>query len=308
MWDPQQLAEIAVLTDELQARGDLLGEWLALRTRMEGSSQAQRSASETEALVRRSRELRAGLGERLRLSEDPRFASVELLRTRGLISDLSMGEAQPGSLAALLRRPDAAFVMMVRLRGEAASLRACVDLLGGRAAGERGRALRELSLEVVDATGEFDEEASAALQLELARHTPELLHANPGLYWLEVDGTVSPLPVDMDVADVDEPAWGPEQRTRLGRGLSSTDAQLRRRALDQLRQHGRHAGQLQRPLLSLAEGDESAPVRAAALAVIAQLERETARAMFAILGDSARRRDDPMLRGWLAQLGRGGRR
>ena len=130
MWDPEQLAEIPVIVDRLQAAGDPLGEWLAIRLRLEARDEVSPlSGAERRELRRRARALRDELGPRLILADDPRLGRPHAIRERGLLVDVSFAAASPDRLAELFARPDAGFVLRLRLRGDASGLLGCLELL-----------------------------------------------------------------------------------------------------------------------------------------------------------------------------------
>lgn len=84
---------------------------------------------ERQALRKRGRCLREELGPRLVLAEDPRLGGPYAMRVLGLLADVGFDKVTPDRLAALLVRPDAPFLLRLRLRGDAADLRNCVELL-----------------------------------------------------------------------------------------------------------------------------------------------------------------------------------
>jgi hypothetical protein len=298
VWDPEQLAEIPVIVDRLLAAGDPLGEWLAIRMRLDGGRAQQ---PERRSLRQRARVLREQLGPRLILADDPSLGQPHAVRELGLLVDVSFDRATPGRLAELLARPDASFLLRLQLRGAVEVLRACIELLlehdsAGACPRTGVRAsLRQLSLEVVDDAGEPDVESSAALLQALDES--EIAERMPSLFAVEVDRRALALP--FDVAVLDEPgAWSSWRRAALGRALASPDASTRSRALLQLREHGEDAGSLRAKLLAIIEHDPHPQVRAEALGVVTRLGAQ-APVMLALLTDIARERDDPELREWL---------
>jgi hypothetical protein len=207
VWDPEQLAEIPVIVDRLLAAGDPLGEWLAIRMRLDGGRAQQ---PERRSLRQRARVLREQLGPRLILADDPSLGQPHAVRELGLLADVSFDRATPGRLAELLARPDASFLLRLQLRGAVEVLRACIELLlehdsAGACPRTGVRAsLRQLSLEVVDDAGEPDVESSAALLQALDES--EIAERMPSLFAVEVDRRALALP--FDVAVLDEPgAW-----------------------------------------------------------------------------------------------------
>jgi hypothetical protein len=300
MWDPEQLAEIPVIADRLQAAGDPLGEWLAIRLRLEGGPVPR---PERRLLRRRARELREELGPRLVLADNPGLGRPHAVRELGLLADLSFTEATPGRLAELCARPDAPFILRLQLRGELDALGGCLELLldreaRGRGPGHTRTSLRQLGFEVVDGAGEPNSEDRAALQARLRTDAAEIGERLPGLFELRVGGQAVPLPYVREELER-ESAWTAARRATLGRALASPEPEERRRALLRLREHGEHAGQLRALLLAIIEDDDDPRVRAAAFAVVPKLGR-LAPAVIAILGDMARERDDPQLREWLS--------
>jgi hypothetical protein len=298
VWDPEQLAEIPVIVDRLLAAGDPLGEWLAIRMRLDGGRAQQ---PERRSLRQRARVLREQLGPRLILADDPSLGQPHAVRELGLLVDVSFDRATPGRLAELLARPDASFLLRLQLRGAVEVLRACIELLlehdsAGACPRTGVRAsLRQLSLEVVDDAGEPDVESSAALLQALDES--EIAERMPSLFAVEVDRRALALP--FDVAVLDEPgARSSWRRAALGRALASPDARTRSRALVQLREHGEDAGSLRAKLLAIIEHDPHPQVRAEALGVVTRLGAQ-APVMLALLTDIARERDDPELREWL---------
>ncbi|PRQ05852.1 hypothetical protein ENSA5_01720 [Enhygromyxa salina] len=298
MWDPDQLAEIPVIADRLQAEGDLLGEWLAIRMRLDRGGVAR---PERKTLRRRARALRDRLGPRVILAQDSRLGRPYVVRDHGQIADLSVGQATPERLGLLLDRPDAAFVLRLRLRGEIEALRGCVELLLAPGSSP-GRSLRELGLELVDAGDEPDLGAGRALGAELRERAQGLGEGLPSLFGLDIDGVSLALPFDRVAVGSDQP-WTARRRTALGRALASPEPADRLGALERLLDHGEDAGQLRAPLLAIIERDPEPRVRAAAFAVVPRLG-EVAEAIMALSADAARERDDPQLRDWL-KLARG---
>lgn len=294
MWDPEQLAEIPVIADRLLAAGDPLGEWLAIRMRLDGGRASQ---PERRSLRQRARALREQLGPRLILADDPKLGRPHAIRELGLLADVSFDRATLGRLAELLARPDAPFLLRLQLRGDIDALQGCLELLLERELPSPGTraSLRQLLLEVVDSSGEPDTESSAALWRSLGE-SAIAVHM-PSLFAVEVNRRVLALPFDMAV--LDEPgAWSSWRRAALGRALASPNASIRKRALLQLREHGEQAGTLRAKLLAIIEHDPQPEVRAAALGVVTRLGA-LAPAMLALLSDVARERDDPQLREWL---------
>lgn len=290
MWDPEQLEAIAVCIDGLQAAGDPLGEWLAIRERIETGDLAQ---AERKILRQRARQLRTSLGSRLVLAQDPALAQPHVVRERGWISELGLDAAAPAVLERILARPDASFVLGLRLRGPAAPLEACLELL--RASPVR-LSLRRL---VLDRGPEGRE--PFALAQRIAARADALGRELSALFELEVEGQLVGLrPAPVGLAD---PAWSAARRTALGRTLASPDPLRRREALHQLRAHGAEVAQLRTLLLRLIEHDPERRVRAAAFALVPQLGAMS-EAMFAVLLDSARRRKDALLLDWLTRIGR----
>jgi hypothetical protein len=288
VWDPEQLAEIPVITDRLLAAGDPLGEWLAIRMRLEGGRAEQ---AERRLLRQRARALREQLGPRLILADDPKLGRPHAVRELGLLADVSFDRATSGRLAELLARPDAPFLLRLQLRGDVDALQGCMDLLL-----ERTReSLRQLMLEVIDSAGEPDSDAGVGLLEEIGDSV--IAVQMPSLFAVEVNRRSVALPFDMTV--LDEPGgWSSLRRAALGRALASPNASIRKRALLRLREHGEDAGSLRAKLLAIIEHDPEPEVRAAALGVVTRLGALVP-AMLALLGDVARERDDPQLREWL---------
>ncbi len=284
MWDPDELAEIPVIVDRLQASGDPLGEWLAIRVRLEARDEVP--AVERRALRRRARALREQLGARLILADDPRLGRPHAIRELGLLVDVSLAEAGRERLAELLDRPDAALILRLRLRGDPVALRGCVELL---LEPRRATSLRELALERVGDEGGPD------LHAELQARAAELGEALPGLFALHVDARAVALPFAPARAE----PWSRERRTTLGRALAHPNPGLRRAALELLREHGSDANQLRSALLSIIVDDPDPQVRKAAFAVVPRLG-PGAPALLALAVDAAADRDDPLLREWLA--------
>lgn len=288
VWDPEQLAEIPVIADRLLAAGDPLGEWLAIRVRLDGGRAEQ---PERRLLRQRARVLREQLGSRLILADDPKLGRPHAVRELGLIADVSFERATPGRLAELLVRPDAPFLLRLQLRGDIDALQGCMELLL-----ERERvSLRQLLLEVVDGTGEADAESGELLLRALGDSA--IAVCMPSLFSVEVNRRS--LALEFDMTQLDGPGtWNPRRRAALGRALASLDPSIRKRALLQLREHGVAAGSLRAKLLAIIEHDPQPEVRAAALGVVTRLGA-LAPAMLALLNDVARERDDPQLREWL---------
>jgi hypothetical protein len=294
VWDPEQLAEIPVIADRLLAAGDPLGEWLAIRMRLDGGRAQQ---PERRSLRQRARVLREQLGPRLILADDPKLGRPHAVRELGLLADVSFERATPGRLAELLARPDAPFLLRLHLRGDIDALQGCIELLLERELPSTGTraSLRQLLLEVVDDGGELDAELGAVLLQELGDSA--IAGRMPSLFAVEVNRRALTLPFDMTV--LDEPgAWSSWRRAALGRALASPNASIRKHALVQLREHGENAGSLRAKLLAIIEHDPQSDVRAAALGVVTRLGA-LAPAMLALLTDIARERDDPELREWL---------
>ncbi|KIG17594.1 hypothetical protein DB30_03075 [Enhygromyxa salina] len=292
MWDVDQLAEIPVIADRLQAQGDPLGEWLAVRVRVDAGGLAR---PERQILRSRARALRGRLGSRLVLADDPALGRPHVVRERGLIADIQLARATPDRLAALLGRPDAPFVLRLQLRGDANRLRACVALLLGDDASRLGRtpiSLRQLELEPEpEGTGE-------QLFTELSERRDALGTRLISLFTLGVDARVIPLPFASAALDRGEQPWTPTRRADLGRALASAEPNDRRRALERLHEHGRDAGQLGAALLRIIEHEGEPSVRAAAFEVVAGLG-SLAHPIIAVAADFARGREDPQLQAWL---------
>lgn len=294
MWDPEQLAEIPVIADRLLAAGDPLGEWLAIRMRLDGG---RAEPPERRLLRQRARALREQLGPRLILADDPKLGRPHAVRELGLLADVSFDRATPERLAELLARPDAPFLLRLHLRGDLDALQGCVELLLGQEPPVTGTraSLRQLVLELVDSAGEPDADASSVLLEELG--DADITEHLPSLFAVEVNRRALTLPFDMTVLDEPGP-WSPARRAALGRALASPNTSIRKRALLQLREHGEDAGSLRAKLLAIIEHDPQPEVRAAALGVVTRLGALVP-AMLALLTDVARERDDPQLREWL---------
>jgi hypothetical protein len=294
VWDAEQLAEIPVIADRLLAAGDPLGEWLAIRMRLDGG---HAEPPERRLLRQRARALREQLGSRLILADDPKLGRPHAVRELGLLADVSFDRATPARLAELLARPDAPFLLRLQLRGDIGALQGCIELLLELepARGGTRASMRHLVLEVVDGTGEPDAESGGASLEELGES--ELAVRMPSLFAVEVNRRSLSLPFDIAALE-EHGAWGSSRRTALGRALSSPNASIRSRALVQLREHGEDAGALRAKLLALIEHDPQPEVRAAALGVVTRLGA-LAPVMLALLTDVARERDDPQLREWL---------
>jgi hypothetical protein len=294
MWDPEQLAEIPVIADRLLAAGDPLGEWLAIRMRLDPGMADQ---PERRLLRQRARVLRDQLGPRLILADDPRLGRPHAIRELGLLADVSFERVTADRLAELLTRPDAPFLLRLQLRGEVDALRDCVELLqegAGTARGTRA-SLRQLVLSVIDAHGEPDAASSSDLLDELG--VSQIGERMPSLFTIEVDRRSLALPFDMAVLDGPSP-WSSRRRAALGRALSSPVANVRQAALLRLREHGEDAGALRVKLLAIIESDPHPEVRAAALGVVMRLGALVP-TMLALLTDIAHEKDDPQLREWL---------
>lgn len=294
VWDPEQLAEIPVLVDRLQATGDPLGEWLAIRVRLDAPGEI--ASVERRALRRRARALREQLGPRLILADNPRLGRPHAIRELGLLVDVSFAEASTERLAELFVRPDAPLLLRLRLRGDAATLGGCVELLReppSRAGAAIQASLRELALEL-------DAERRTEPRADLVARAAQLGERLPSLFSLSVDARVLSLGFVEDALDKPEP-WSPSRRTTLGRALASPSAAHRRKALERLREHGAVANQLRSALLRIIETDPEPRVRLAAFAVVARLGSGAA-AMLALLVDAARERDDPELHDWLTRM------
>jgi hypothetical protein len=296
VWDPEQLAEIPVIADRLLAAGDPLGEWLAIRMRLDAGMAEQ---PERRLLRQRVRALREQLGPRLTLADDPKLGRPHAIRELGLLADVSFERVTPGRLAELLARPDAPFLLRLELRGEVDALRDCVELLQARepepTAGGTRASLRQLVLEVIDAQGEPDVASGVDLLQELG--ASEIGDRMPSLFAVEVDRHSLELPFDMAVLDGPGP-WSSRRRAALGRALASSAASVRQRSLLRLREHGEDAGALRVKLLALIESDPQPEVRAAALSVVTRLGALVP-TMLALLTDIAHEKDDPQLREWL---------
>jgi hypothetical protein len=296
VWDPEQLAEIPVIADRLLAAGDPLGEWLAIRMRLD-SGMADRP--ERRLLRQGARALREQLGPRLILADDPELGRPHAIRELGLLADVMFEQATPTRLAALLARPDAPFLLRLQLRGDLDALRDCLLLLldhdrTGAARGTRA-SLRQLLLEPIDERAEPDPVSSEVLFLELDES--RIGERLPSLFTLQVNGRALGLPFDLEVLDESGP-WSSPRRTALGRALGSSITSVRQRALLQLREHGEDAASLRVKLLAIIEHDPQPEVRAAALSVVTRLGALVP-VMLALLTDVARERDDPQLREWL---------
>lgn len=286
-----------MIADRLLAAGDPLGEWLAIRMQLDGQPPPP---PERRLLRQRARVLRELLGPRLILADDPRLGRVHAVRELGLLADVSFERATPARLAQVLARPDAPFLLRLALRGEADELLGCVELLlererSGAARGTRA-SLRQLTLEVIDVSGEPDARSSDRV-VETLSNSDEIVARLPSLFALDVDRRSPALPFDVTELDQTGP-WSPRRRAALGRALTSPDALVRKRALVRLREHGEQASSLRAKLLAIIEHDPQSEVRAAALRVVTRLG-SLAPVMLALLTDVARERDDSQLREWL---------
>ncbi len=294
MWDPEQIATMIVTIDRLQAEGDPLGEWLALRMQLDG---ARLSPDERRAARRRAAALREQLGSRLILADDPELGRPHVLREHGWIADVAFEPATPARLAALLARIDASMLLRVRLRGELDGLLACLDLLLDRDAARHPSRLRMLDFELAEAQPEAHEEAHAQLDKLLHARRDELASALPDLFQLLLDDRELPLP--LIAGEPDEPGvWSARERTAIGRALADPRPDLRMRALERLQQPGARPSQLRAPLLRRVTNEPTRRVREQALELIDRLgpARIT---LLAHLGDWAREHDDVELRRWL---------
>ncbi|MFV8755356.1 hypothetical protein ACNOYE_32805 [Nannocystaceae bacterium ST9] len=295
MWDPDQLAAIEVEIDRLLLAGDPLGEWLAIRMRLDSDPIAP---EERASLRHRASSLREQLGPALVLADDPALGRPAAIRERGLIVDVGFDAANPGRLAALLARPDARFLLHLRLRGDTDMLLGCADMLTDRRAATRPAWLRLLDFELPSA-GELDgkdpdaEAEAARLRLiaGLFDRRPALLANLEDLFSLTVDD--HPLQLEVGVG---------KPRTRIGRALGDPDPELKRAALDQLVGQGRLASSLRVPLIRLITREADPELRQRALHVIDAIvgERTT---LLTLLGEWARDHEDLDLREWLAAKG-----
>jgi hypothetical protein len=288
MWDEDQLAEMAVIIDRLQASGDPFGEWLAIRGRLELEAGVPKSDRRT--LRARARSLREQLGPRWSLAGAEPSARVEGIRERGFLVDVSLGEASPERLDALLDRPDAAVLLRLRLRGDPAQVWASVEQLLARArASSRSSSLvssnlRELAIDV-----ELPAAATAELTAALAVELPRLFS------WIAGPRAV-PLAFAREQLERAEP-WSARRRTTIGRALASGEPRVRRRALEQLATHAEAGNQLRSVLFAIIEGDPDPEVRRAAFAVVPGLG--SGAAVILALAIDAASEDDPQLREWL---------
>lgn len=297
MWDPDQLAAIEVEIDRLLLAGEPLGEWLAVRTLLDAGPIAP---PERALLRQRAAILREQLGPALVLADDPALGRPAAIRERGLLVDVGFDAATPGRLAALLARPDARFLLRLRLRGDADTLLACTDLLVDHS---KPKWLRLLDFELPSA-GELDSkdpdaEAEAARVLLIAgllERRPALLASLDELFGVTVDD--QPLHVDV-------PAPASKRRTRLGRALADPNPDHKARALDQLLDSGVDAGQLAKqlrvPLIRLITRDTDPELRQRALRALDRIGPERTSAL-AMLGEWARDHEDAELREWLDAL------
>ena len=297
MWDPEELTAIAVRVDALLAKGDPLGEWLALCARLERDG-ATLAFAERKALRRRARSLRNSLAQRLDFGDDREEPQTHALRERGWIRDVALEGTTLARLERVLARPDASFILRLNLGGHAPALEACVERV---LESEPAAHLRQLGLWLELAT----EREKASFVRRIEARADELGRRLPHLVELEVNGTYVALEAGDDPSeDAQTQAWSAARRTALGRALTRPDPEQRRDALHQLRGYGESVAQLRSSLLQLVEHDPERRVRAAAFALIPQLG-PASEAMFAYLVDSAREREDADVLGWLAQIGRG---
>jgi hypothetical protein len=301
MWDPEQLAAIEVEIDRLQLAGEPLGEWLAVRTLLAGAiAQPERALLRGRAAILRER-----LRPMLALADDPALGRPTALRDHGLIVDVRFDAATPARLAAMLARPDARFLLRLRLRGDADTLLACADQLldpGPPATAWRAW-LRQLDFELPSA-GELDgkdpdaeaEAARALLIAGLIDRRPALLASLDDLFGVTVDD--SPLHFDGPI-----PASKP--RTRLGRALADPNPDHKAHALDQLLDAGGDsrvlAQQLRVPLIRLITREADPALRQRALRALDRMGPERTSAL-ALLGEWARDHEDGELNQWLAGL------
>jgi hypothetical protein len=298
VWDPDQLAAIEVEIDRLLLAGEPLGEWLAVRTRLDAAPIAQ---PERALLRGRAAILREQLGPALVLADDPALGRPAAVRERGLLVDVGFDAATPARLAALLARPDARFLLRLRLRGDADTLLDCADQLLDPPAGSSATAwLRQLDFELPSA-GDLDgkdpdaeaEAARALLIAGLLERRLALLASLDDLFGVTVDD--SPLHFDGPV-----PASKP--RTRLGRALTDPNPDHKARALDQLLDAGGESGplakQLRVVLIRLITREADAALRQRALQALDRIGPERTSAL-ALLGEWARDHEDGELRQWL---------
>lgn len=296
VWDPEQLAAIEVEIDRLQLVGDPLGEWLAIRTRLDAGPLAP---AERALLRRRAVTLREALGPALVLAEDPSLGRPAALRERGLLVDLGFDAATPERLAAVFARPDARFVLRLRLRGDAELLLDCADALLEL---RRPAWLRLLEFELPSA-GELDgkdpdaetEAARLRMRAGLLDRQPALLAAFGELFSVTVDDA------PLGFASQPDPT---KVRTRIGRALADPDRAGKLRAiellLDQALSQSELVNQLRVPLIRVVTREHEPQLRQRALRALDQLGPERA-SVFALLGEWARDHEDSELLAWMSR-------
>jgi hypothetical protein len=293
VWDPEQLAAIEVEIDRLLLAGEALGEWLAVRMRLDGGPLG---SEERARLRRRAATLREQLGSVLVLADDPGLGRPTAVRERGLLVDVGFDAATPGRLARLLARPDARFLLRLRLRGNVEDLLGCADLLLDRRAHARPAWLRLLDFELPSA-GELDgKDPDAEAEAARIRLIAGLLERR-GVLLLSLADLFS-LTVDDHPLQLDTPEAVGKRRTALGRALADPDPEAKRFALDALADDGELATALRVPLLRLITREADPNLRQRALEVVDRIGPERT-SLLALLGEWARDHEDTDLREWL---------
>jgi hypothetical protein len=296
VWDPDQLAAIEVEIDRLLLAGEPLGEWLAVRMRLDAGPLG---SEERARLRRRAVMLREQLGPALVLADDPALGRPTAVRERGLLVDVGFDAAAPGRLARLLARADARFLLRLRLRGDTEGLLGCADLLLDRQAATRPAWLRMLDFELPSA-GELDgKDPDAEVEAARARLIAGLLDRRDALL-LSLDDLFS-LTVDDHSLQLDAPPAGGKRRTQLGRALANPDPEIKRRALDALLDDGELATALRIPLIRVITREADPDLRQRALRVVDRIGPERT-SLIALLGEWARDHEDSELRDWLDGL------
>jgi hypothetical protein len=292
VWDPDQLAAIEVEIDRLLLSGEPLGEWLAVRTRLDAGPLGP---EERARLRQRAAILRERLGSALVLADDPALGRPAAVRERGLLVDVGFDAASPGRLASLLARSDARFLLRLRLRGNVSTLLACADLLLDRHATTRPAWLRMLDFELPSA-GELDgKDPDAEAEAARIRLIAGLLDRRHAL--LDSLGDLFSLTVDDHPLQLDTPSSG-KRRTVLGRALADPDPDAKRLALDALADDSELAISLRIPLIRLITREADPNLRQLALRVIDRMGPERT-SVLALLGEWARDHEDADLREWL---------